>query len=52
MVESDRDLHVPVLSVRVTVSQKHHLVMMGHVVVRDRDGRGPVDGVDEPVPAV
>lgn len=26
--------------------------MVGHVVVRDRDGGGPVDGIYQPVPAV
>lgn len=52
MVKGNGDLHVLILCVRVTVSQKHHLVMVGEVVVGNGNGGGPVNRVDQPVAAV
>lgn len=52
MIEGNSDLHVLVLCVRVTVAQKHDLVMMSHVVVGDGDGGGSMDGINETIMAV
>ena len=52
MIEGYCGLHVLVLCVRVTVAQKHDLVMMGHVVVRDGDSCGSMDGINETIIAV
>lgn len=52
MIKGNGDLHVLVLRIRVTVPQKHDLVMMSHVVVGDGDGRGSMYGVYESVTAI
>lgn len=52
MVKSNGDLHILVLSVRITVPQQHHFVMMRHVIVRNRDRCRPVNGVDQPIVTV
>lgn len=49
MIEGYGDLHVLVLRVGITVSQKHNLVMVGHVIVGDRDGGGSMNGIDQPI---
>lgn len=52
MIESNGDLHVLVSSVRVTVSQKHNFVVVSQVVIRDRNSRWSMDGVNQTVHAV
>lgn len=52
MIECYSDLHVLVLSVRITVPQKHNLVMMGHVIVGDGDGRGSMNGINETITTI
>jgi len=52
MIEGYSDLHVLVLRVGITVSQKHNLVMVGHVIVGDGDGSGSMNGINEPILAV
>jgi len=52
MIECYSDLHVLVLGVRITVSQKHNLVMMGHVIVGDGDGRGSMNGINETITTI
>ena len=46
MVKGNGDLHVLVPSESVTVTQKHNLVMVGHVIVGYGDGRGSMDGIN------
>lgn len=43
------DLHVLVLSVGIAVPQEHDFIMVGHVIVRNGDGGGPMNGVDKSV---
>ena len=52
VVEGNGDLHVLVLFVRVAVAQQHDLVMMGHVIVRNGDGRGSMNGINQPIIAI
>ena len=52
MIKRNGDLHVLVSRVRITVSQKHHLVMVSQVVIRDRNSRRSMNGVDQTVRAV
>ena len=52
MVKRYGDLHVLILSIRITVAQKHDLVMVGHVVVGDGYRVGAMDGVYEAIMAV
>lgn len=52
MIKGNSNLHVLVLSIRITVAQEHDLIMMGHVVVRDGDGCGSMDGIDQSIVAV
>ena len=52
MIKSNGDLHVLVSRVRITVSQKHHFVMMRQVVIRYRNGRRSTDRIDQTVIAV
>jgi len=52
VVESNCDLHVLVLSVGVAVAQKHHFIVVSHVIVGDGNGGRPVNGVDQPIIAV
>lgn len=49
MIKRNSDLHALVLRKRITVTQKHNLVMMRHVVVGNRDGCRSMYGIDEPV---
>lgn len=52
MVEGNGYLHVFVSGVAVTVSQEHDLVMMCHVIVRDGDGCGSMDGINQTIAAI
>jgi len=52
MIEGYSDLHVLVLRVGITVSQKHNLVMVGHVVVGDGDGSGSMNGINQPITTI
>lgn len=52
MVEGNGDLHILILSVAIAVSQQHHLVVVGEVIVGYGDGGGAMDGVDQPIPAI
>jgi len=52
MVKRDRDLHIFVLNIGITVTQEHDLIMMSHVVVRYGDGCGCEGGINEAIIAV
>lgn len=52
VIEGNGHLHILVLRVRVAVTHQHDFVVVGHVIVGDGDGGGPLDHVDEPVLAV
>ena len=52
MVERDRDLHIFVLNICITMSQEHDLIMMSHVVVRYGDGCGCEGDINESIIAV
>lgn len=52
VVERNRHLHSRVRQVLIVVAQKHHLVVVGKVAVRDRDSCGPHYSVDQAVGAV
>ena len=52
MVESNSDLHALVLSVGITVAQKHDLVMVSHVIVGDGNRGRAMNGIDQPIIAV
>ena len=49
MVEGNSDLHHLVEAVSRVTSQKHHLIMLGEVVVRNRDGSGRLGHVDQAI---
>lgn len=52
VVKGNGDLHILVLGVTVTVTQKHDLVMVRHVIVGDGNGRGSMNGIDESIMTV
>lgn len=52
VIEGNSDLHVLVLSVGITVTQQHHLIMVGHVIVGYGDSRGPHYSINQAILAV
>lgn len=52
MIKGNSGLHVLVLSIRITVAQEHDLIMMSEVVVRNGDGSGSMDGINESILAI
>lgn len=52
VVECDGDLHVLVSLIGITVTQKHHLIVVGEVIVGDGYGGGAHDGINKAVGAV
>jgi hypothetical protein len=52
VVEGDGHLHPGVRQVLIAVAQQHHLIVMGEIVVGDRDPRGPHHRVYEAIIAV
>lgn len=52
MVEGNGYLHVFVSGVAITVSQEHDLVVMCQVIVRDGDGCGSMDGINQTITAI
>ncbi|WVZ13942.1 hypothetical protein V8G54_011508 [Vigna mungo] len=52
MVECHCYLHDLVLSVRVSRTKQHHIVVSGHVAVGDGDGCGALDHIDQSIGSV
>lgn len=52
MIERNGDLHVLVLRVTITVTQQHDLVMVRHIIVRNRNSRGSMNSINQSITAV
>jgi len=52
MVKSNGDLHILVLSIRITMPQEHNLIMMCHIIIGYRHCGGPHDGINQAISAV
>ena len=52
VIERNGDLHVLVVGIRIAMPQKHHLIMVRHVIVRNRYRSGPINCINQPIFAV
>lgn len=52
VVESDCDLHVLVIGVRIAVTQQHDFIMVSHVIVGYGNCGGPMNRIDQSILAI
>lgn len=49
MIKGNSNLHVSILSKRITMSQKHNLIMMCHIIIGQRNTSGTMYDINQPI---